>query len=155
VQTPHYNVCLAAVFKAESAYLEEWLEYHKLLGVQQVYLIANDCPQPRLSAAGAAADAGNVHLPVDSAAVGGYRAGRNPPASPSTPTSTATTVIPVTQPPDLAQTHEYSAAERVLRPFVAQGFVQVDQRFQCAQALQTDGYNSVLGRVRAEESCEW
>lgn len=36
-----YDVCLCAIFKNEAPYLREWIEYHKLIGVQHFYLYNN------------------------------------------------------------------------------------------------------------------
>jgi hypothetical protein len=36
-----YNLSLCALFKSESSYLKEWIEYHKLIGVDHFYLYNN------------------------------------------------------------------------------------------------------------------
>ncbi len=36
-----YNVAIATVFQQEAPYLKEWIEYHKLIGVQHFYLLNN------------------------------------------------------------------------------------------------------------------
>lgn len=37
-----YDLCVCTVFKDDAPYLREWIEYHKLVGVQHFYLINND-----------------------------------------------------------------------------------------------------------------
>lgn len=37
-----YELSIAAIFKDEAAYLKEWIEYHKLVGVEHFYLYNND-----------------------------------------------------------------------------------------------------------------
>lgn len=39
---PERFLSVAAIFKNESPYLKEWIEYHKLVGVQHFYLYNND-----------------------------------------------------------------------------------------------------------------
>ena len=42
VQYPKkYNVSVCAIFKDEAAYLAEWIEYHKMVGVEHFYLYNN------------------------------------------------------------------------------------------------------------------
>lgn len=38
-----YPLVIAAIFKNENAYLREWLEFHRLVGVDHFYLYDNDC----------------------------------------------------------------------------------------------------------------
>ncbi len=45
VQTPakfKYNLAIVAIMKNEGPYLAEWIEFHKLLGVEKFYLYDND-----------------------------------------------------------------------------------------------------------------
>lgn len=37
-----YQLAICAIFKNESRYLEEWIEYHKMIGVEHFYLYDND-----------------------------------------------------------------------------------------------------------------
>ena len=37
-----YHLAIAAIFKNETPYLEEWLEYHLLVGFDHFYLYDND-----------------------------------------------------------------------------------------------------------------
>jgi hypothetical protein len=37
-----YNLCVASIFKDEAPYLKEWIEYHKIQGVEHFYLYDND-----------------------------------------------------------------------------------------------------------------
>ncbi len=37
-----YNLCVCAIFKDEAPYMQEWIEYHKLLGVEHFRLYNND-----------------------------------------------------------------------------------------------------------------
>lgn len=37
-----YNVSICAIFKNESQYLKEWIEYHKIIGVNHFYLYNNN-----------------------------------------------------------------------------------------------------------------
>ncbi len=37
-----YNVCLAAIIKNEAAYIEEWVAYYKIIGVDKIYLYDNE-----------------------------------------------------------------------------------------------------------------
>lgn len=37
-----YQLAICAIFKNESKYIEEWIEYHKMIGVQHFYLYDND-----------------------------------------------------------------------------------------------------------------
>ncbi len=40
--TPYkYDLAIAAIFKDEAPYLKEWIEFHRLIGVQHFYLINN------------------------------------------------------------------------------------------------------------------
>lgn len=39
--TKKYNVSICAIFKNEAPYLKEWIEYHKLIGVEHFYLYNN------------------------------------------------------------------------------------------------------------------
>jgi hypothetical protein len=39
-------VCLAAILKDEDRFVEEWVAYHRLLGVDHFYLYDNDPRQP-------------------------------------------------------------------------------------------------------------
>jgi hypothetical protein len=36
------TVCLAAILKEEDSFVEEWVAYHRLLGVDHFYLYDND-----------------------------------------------------------------------------------------------------------------
>jgi len=36
-----YNLCITAIFQNEAPYLKEWIEFHKLVGVQHFYLFNN------------------------------------------------------------------------------------------------------------------
>src|SRR6478752_5390358 len=40
------TVCVAAILKDEDAFVEEWVAYHRLLGVDHFYLYDNDPRQP-------------------------------------------------------------------------------------------------------------
>src|SRR6185437_11020500 len=40
------TVCLAAILKDEDPFVEEWVAYHRLLGVDHFYLYDNDPRQP-------------------------------------------------------------------------------------------------------------
>ncbi|NGX38742.1 MAG: hypothetical protein KR126chlam1_00052 [Chlamydiae bacterium] len=42
VESKKYNLSACALFKDEAPYLREWLEYHKMLGVDHFYLYNND-----------------------------------------------------------------------------------------------------------------
>ena len=44
-----YELAICAVFKNEAAYLEEWIEYHKLIGVAHFYLYNNKSDDGYLS----------------------------------------------------------------------------------------------------------
>ena len=37
-----YDLSVCAIFKDEASYLKEWIEYHKLVGVQHFYLYENE-----------------------------------------------------------------------------------------------------------------
>ena len=37
-----YNVCICAIFKNEGKYLKEWIEFHKIIGVEHFYLYNNN-----------------------------------------------------------------------------------------------------------------
>lgn len=37
-----YQIAICAIFKNEGRYLQEWIEYHKLIGVEHFYLYDND-----------------------------------------------------------------------------------------------------------------
>lgn len=41
VQRKKYTVSICAIFKNESTYFKEWIEYHKIVGVQHFYLYNN------------------------------------------------------------------------------------------------------------------
>lgn len=41
IVTKKYQVSICAIFKNEAVYLQEWIEYHKLIGVQHFYLYNN------------------------------------------------------------------------------------------------------------------
>jgi len=38
---PKYDLCVTAMFRNEAPYIKEWIEYHKLVGVQHFYLFNN------------------------------------------------------------------------------------------------------------------
>jgi len=38
---PIYNLAIVAIFQNDSAYLKEWIEYHKLVGIEHFYLFNN------------------------------------------------------------------------------------------------------------------
>lgn len=38
-----HGLVIAAIFKHENAYLREWIEFHRLVGVDHFYLYDNDC----------------------------------------------------------------------------------------------------------------
>ena len=40
------TVCVAAILKDEDSFVEEWVAYHRLLGVDHFYLYDNDPRQP-------------------------------------------------------------------------------------------------------------
>lgn len=40
--TKKYNLSVCAIFKEEGRYLKEWIEYHKLVGVDHFYLYSNN-----------------------------------------------------------------------------------------------------------------
>lgn len=40
-QTYQYNLAICSLFKDEAAYLREWIEFHKLVGVEHFYLFNN------------------------------------------------------------------------------------------------------------------
>ena len=37
-----YNLVICAIFKNEARYLKEWVEYHRMVGVEHFYLYNND-----------------------------------------------------------------------------------------------------------------
>lgn len=37
-----YNVSICAIFKDEADYLKEWIEYHKIIGIEHIYLYNNN-----------------------------------------------------------------------------------------------------------------
>lgn len=37
-----YNVCICAIFKNEARYLDEWIKYHLLIGVEHFYMYNNE-----------------------------------------------------------------------------------------------------------------
>ena len=37
-----FNVCIAAIFKNENAYLQEWIAFHRLVGIDHFFLYDND-----------------------------------------------------------------------------------------------------------------
>lgn len=39
---PKVEIAIAAIFKNEASYLKEWIEYHKLIGVERFYLYDNE-----------------------------------------------------------------------------------------------------------------
>jgi hypothetical protein len=39
VHSYEYDLCVCAIFRDEAPYLKEWIEFHKLVGVQKFYLI--------------------------------------------------------------------------------------------------------------------
>lgn len=39
---PMYNLVICAIFKNEARYLKEWVEYHRMVGVEHFYLYNND-----------------------------------------------------------------------------------------------------------------
>ncbi len=41
VTTPRYYVSIGAIFRNEARFLEEWIEYHRLIGVEHFYLYNN------------------------------------------------------------------------------------------------------------------
>lgn len=41
ITPPKYNVTLCAIFKNEAPYLKEWILYHKLIGIDHIYLYNN------------------------------------------------------------------------------------------------------------------
>jgi len=41
-----YTVCVGAILKDEDAFVEEWVAYHRILGVDHFYLYDNDPRQP-------------------------------------------------------------------------------------------------------------
>jgi hypothetical protein len=44
-----HHLVIAAIFKNENPYLREWLEYHRLVGVDHFYLYDNDCGEEALA----------------------------------------------------------------------------------------------------------
>jgi hypothetical protein len=47
----HHTFGLLAIFRGESSYFREWLEYHLLIGVEHFYLLSNDCEKDAYSSA--------------------------------------------------------------------------------------------------------
>jgi hypothetical protein len=41
-QSPKYQISICAIFKNEANYLKEWIEYHRLIGVDHFYLYNNN-----------------------------------------------------------------------------------------------------------------
>lgn len=39
--SPEYHLAIAAIFQNEAPYLQEWIEYHKMIGVEHFYLYNN------------------------------------------------------------------------------------------------------------------
>src|SRR5579864_7571033 len=39
---PKYNLSICAIFKNEAKYLKEWIEFHRLIGVDHFYLCNNN-----------------------------------------------------------------------------------------------------------------
>ena len=37
-----YQLAICSIFKNEGKYIQEWIEYHKLIGVEHFYLYDND-----------------------------------------------------------------------------------------------------------------
>lgn len=42
ISSKDYNVSICAIFKNESKYLKEWIEYHRIVGVEHFYLFNNN-----------------------------------------------------------------------------------------------------------------
>jgi Glycosyltransferase family 92 len=36
-----YDLCVCAIFRDEAPYLKEWIEFHRLVGIQKFYLYNN------------------------------------------------------------------------------------------------------------------
>ena len=41
LEAKSYNVSACAIFQNEAPYLKEWIEYHRLIGVEHFYLYNN------------------------------------------------------------------------------------------------------------------
>jgi hypothetical protein len=46
-----HGVAALAIFRSEAPYLPEWIEYHRLLGVEHFYLLSNDGLEDAVSSA--------------------------------------------------------------------------------------------------------
>lgn len=60
--TPQYTLSICAIFKNEAPYLKEWLEYHKLVGVDHFYLYNNESEDDYLSLLAPYVEQGEVTL---------------------------------------------------------------------------------------------
>lgn len=76
---PTYYLSICAIFQNEATYLKEWIEYHRIVGVEHFYLYNNHSRDHYLEVLRPYMDSGVVTLidwPVPSTPIAAYRAGQ-------------------------------------------------------------------------------